>query len=72
MKVSDDLKDAILHEIWKRYPYSMVTVEGVYQKTKSFDKTIVALNNAYELAISPIDILNKIEEFNFSTKQSKQ
>lgn len=72
MKVSDDLKDAILHEIWKRYPYSMITVEGVYEKAKSFDNTIVALDNAHSLAINPIDMLNQIEEFNFSTNQSKQ
>lgn len=72
MKVSDDLKDAILHEIWKRYPNTKTEVSLVYEKTKSFDKTIIALDNAHSLAANPIDMLNQIEEFNFSTNQSKQ
>ena len=51
-------EDKILLIIAEFHPYSFYECKRIYQRCKSFDKTIEALKLAQAFGVSPIDIIN--------------
>jgi len=54
------MEEKILKIIFENHIYSKDTVKRIYERTKSFDKTIFILNIATATAINPEQLLNFI------------